>query len=389
MRILGVETSCDETAVCLLECAGTFGADFNATLLGNALFSQASLHAPYGGVFPNLAKREHQKNLVPLLTQALTECGELHTAQNQPIPEQITEILIREDELQKQLIEFLSTHSAPRIDAIAVTFGPGLEPALWPGINFARALSVAWNVPLVAVNHMEGHIVASLVEMRGEKLEMKNEVRFPAVALLVSGGHTELHLVKGLHDYQLLGQTRDDAAGEAFDKIARLLELPYPGGPEISRLANIQRKKNTPHTISLPRPMLDSGDYDFSFSGLKTATRKCIEMHQPLTDEARGEIARETEDAIVETVITKTMRATEEHGAQSIIVGGGVSANTHLKSELIRKASLYGEMKTLFPTKDMATDNAVMIALAGYFRAQKGEYTEIHILSADGNAKLN
>lgn len=388
MRILGIETSCDETAVCLLEGTGAFDPTFTATLHGNALFSQAALHAPYGGVFPNLAKREHQKNLVPLLTECLLQAHELHpTTTEQKVETLVGEILVREDELLKQTVSFLRSHTPPQIDAIAVTHGPGLEPALWPGINFARALSVAWNVPLVPVNHMEGHIVASLIETRDKKIAMKEKIQFPAVALLVSGGHTELQLVRGFAEYQLLGQTRDDAAGEAFDKVARLMELPYPGGPEISRLAQNCREQKLPPTVTLPRPMLDSGDYDFSFSGLKTAARKVVESHQPLTETTRTVIACEVENAIVETLVTKTLRAVEEHGAGTIVVGGGVAANTYLQHEFARTTDETGVI-VLFPSKEMATDNAVMIALVGLFRAERKEYQKHAQVEAHGNLKL-
>jgi len=394
MRILGIETSCDETAVCVLECTGNFNTDFSYTIVGNALFSQAALHAPYGGVFPNLAKREHQKNLVPLLVQALTEAHILiPVTPHQGVPlvntkgtpwEDIERVLERESELLPQVTQFLQTHAKPDIDTIAVTFGPGLEPALWPGINFAKALSMSWQIPLVPINHMEGHIVASVVgeNNKYQVSSIKKEFEIPALALLVSGGHTELQLVKNFDDYQMLGETRDDAAGEAFDKIARILDLPYPGGIEISKLASLARGK-TKHT-TLPRGMKDSGDYDFSFSGLKTAARKLIEQPQPLSDEMRADIARETEESIVDVLVSKTLRATEEHGAQCILVGGGVAANSYLRSRLTEES----KVPVLFPAPGLSTDNAVMIALAGYFQATKNPPTGGLGIVAQGNARL-
>jgi N6-L-threonylcarbamoyladenine synthase len=236
MKLLGIETSCDETAVCIIAAEGNFGAEFRYNILGNALLSQATLHAKFGGVFPNLAKREHAKNLVPILKEALGQAGELRLDQSSPATASLKALLVREPELLEQLEAFLQTHAKPDVDAIAVTAGPGLEPALWVGINFAKALSFAWNIPIVAANHMEGHIVLSM--MGKERLA---PFEFPALALLISGGHTELVLSKEFGTYQPIGQTRDDAAGEAFDKVARMLELPYPGGPEISRLAEEAR----------------------------------------------------------------------------------------------------------------------------------------------------
>lgn len=407
MHILGIETSCDETAVCVLECTGDFGGNFAYKTLGDALISQIAIHAPYGGVFPNLAKREHQRNLTPLLSRALDESGLLrvrteagpgvHSPQSV-----VRSILERETELLPQVETFLQTYDRPHIDCIAVTAGPGLEPALWVGVNFARALATQWELPLVAVNHMEGHIIASLVTQSRSVASSPQSVAknqgatghelrtsdFPAVALLASGGHTELQLVKGLGEYSLIGETRDDAAGEAFDKIARILDLPYPGGPEISRLAAEARAGGLVSPAPFPRPMLDSGDYDFSFSGLKTAARKLIEAHQPMTDDLRSAFSCEAEEAIVETLVIKTMRAADEHDAQTIIVGGGVSANVYLRSRLAEAAASEGRA-VLFPGPGLSTDNAVMIALAGYFRALKEEFTDPAALRADGNMRLS
>lgn len=397
MRILGIETSCDETAVCIIEAAGEFGANFNFRVLGNALISQTAVHSPYGGVFPNLAKREHEKNLVPLLEKAF---GETELAcQGVTLTRGLEKILERELELLQHLTEFLKTHGKPEIDAIAVTHGPGLEPALWVGVNFAKALAAAWNLPLVPVNHMEAHIVMSAMrlEQGGSLLKgTMDKIRFPLLSLLISGGHTELVLSKEWMQYELIGQTRDDAVGEAFDKVARLLGLPYPGGPEISRLASQIRgqvglshymaKSDLP--ISLPRPMIDSDDYDFSFSGLKTAVRKVVEAEE-LTDERRKTIALEFENACADVLVAKTIHAIEEFGAETVLVGGGVSANTHIRESLAQAIKDYGyNTKLLIPPPNLATDNALMIALAGYFRAQKGEFAKPDSIRANGNLKL-
>ena len=385
MRILGIETSCDETAVCLIDATGDFGPDFEWKTLGNALISQAALHAEFGGVFPNLAKREHAKNLVPLLKEALKSES---LAAPSHVPE-LSKVLEREPELLAQLIPFLEQHGKPDIDAIAVTHGPGLEPALWVGVNFAKALSLVWNIPIVAVNHMEGHIILSMMEVVPPSLGQLEEFEFPVLALLISGGHTELVLSKEFQSYEIVGQTRDDAAGEAFDKVARLLGLEYPGGPEISRLAAESRAQGIPlHPPTLPRPMLREDNFDFSFSGLKTAVRRLVEDKE-LTDEDRLGIAREFEDAASEVLVTKTMRAAEEFGVNTIVAGGGVSANKYIREQLAVACQLQTvNCKLLIPPPELATDNAIMIALAGYFHALKKDFADSSTLRATGNLKL-
>lgn len=390
MKILGIETSCDETGVCFLEAEGEFGPDFRCNIRGNALATQAAKHAEYGGVFPNLAKREHQKNLVPMLTVALKEAGELKEVREQSIPEkELLELLAQNTDLATFLIPFLKTHVKPDIDAIAVTYGPGLEPALWVGVNFARALSICWNVPVVAVNHMEGHIIVSLMRNESRNEMQAHEVAFPAIALLISGAHTELILMKQFGSYEYLGRTRDDAVGEAFDKVARMLGLPYPGGPHISRLAEQSRCDEVgPHRISLPRPMIDSPNFDFSFAGLKTAVLRITEKENPLSEELKMEIAREFEDAAADVLVSKTLRAAEVHGVHSVIVGGGVSANTHIKAELKNKLEKVGVALFVSPP-ELSTDNAVMIALAGYFHARRKEFANVASLEANGSLKLS
>jgi N6-L-threonylcarbamoyladenine synthase len=390
MLVLAIETSCDETAVCLIEASGDFGGQFKFDILGNALYSQAKLHEQYGGVFPNLAKREHAKNLVPLLKETL-RLSEIPGQQGGSLlhVEELGPLLSREPELFEHLSEFLKTHGKPVIDCIAVTYGPGLEPCLWVGVNFAKALSLVWDIPIVAVNHMEGHVVMSLME--------ENRIstfEFPLLALLISGGHTELVVSKEFQRYEVVGQTRDDAAGEAFDKVARLLGLPYPGGPEISKLAAELREqgdsllgKEAPW--KLPRPMLHEDNLDFSFAGLKTAVRKIVDSNAPLSDEARKHLAMEFENATAEVLIGKTMRAIDQFGANTIVVGGGVSANTYIREQLAKALEAEGNpAKLLIPPPELATDNALMIALAGYFHATKKEFAEAKKLAANGNLKL-
>lgn len=383
MRILAIETSCDETGISIIEAEGGFGADFRYEILGNALLSQIETHAPYGGVFPNLARREHEKNLVPLFAKALEEAK--LSIEGTTTLDGLDDILTREQELLPQLKEFFASHAKPEIDCIAVTHGPGLEPALWVGVNFARALAHAWQLPLVPVNHMEGHILVSAME-EGKFAPFK----FPLLSLLVSGGHTELVLSREPMQYELIGQTRDDAVGEAFDKVARLMDLPYPGGPEIDKLAKQARNAGLRKShIQLPRPMIDSGDYDFSFSGIKTAVRRVVEAHQPLSDSLKAEIAREFEDAVTDVLVAKTIRAVEEHGAHAVLIGGGVSANQFLRERMQDSIKEYGlDAKLLIPPRALSTDNALMIALAGYFRAVNKEFAEPKTIRAKGNLKL-
>ena len=412
MKILGIETSCDETAVCIIDADGDFGFaspklhakagdDFRFGVLGNSLISQAKIHAQYGGVFPNLAKREHAKNLVPILESALREAENLREGKTDTSADKLNEILSREPELYEQLSVFLQNYARPEIDALAVTVGPGLEPTLWVGINFAHALSVVWNIPVVAVNHMEGHLILSMMEIQQhpnysqilENLRIEggmHRIQFPMLGLLISGGHTELVLSGQWQKYEVVGATRDDAVGEAFDKVARLLGLPYPGGPEISRLAEKARACDevSPHRIKLPRPMINDDNFDFSFAGLKTAVRRIVEANSPLTEEMKLMIAREFEDAAADVLVAKTIRAVDEYGAQTIIVGGGVSANSYIRLRLAEALEKVGSTPLLVPPPELATDNALMIALAGYFRAIRKEFTEPAELRANGNLKL-
>ena len=407
MKILGIETSCDETAICVLDASGNFKENFKHEVLGNALISQASIHAQYGGVFPNLAKREHAKNLVPILEAALEE-AEMLAEDTQVILDQvrnqIERVLEREPGLGEQFLDFVSESERPALDAIAVTAGPGLEPALWVGVNFAKALSLAWDVPLVAVNHMEGHILAGLAHSRsdlksdsqGQTLEIRN-VEMPVLALLISGGHTQLVLMRQWLQYELIGQTRDDAVGEAFDKVARMLGLPYPGGPEISKLAESVRTSGVlvselGHPMSkftLPRPMIDSPTCDFSFAGLKTAVLYLLRDKKDINDEQRRHIAREFEDAAAEVLWKKASRALKETGARTLVLGGGVSANTHIRRVFVDTiAKEHPAVALRIPAASLTTDNAIMIALAGFYHAQHKEFANLEILKANGNMHL-
>ncbi|OIO29632.1 hypothetical protein COX93_00965 [Candidatus Nomurabacteria bacterium CG_4_10_14_0_2_um_filter_30_12] len=405
MKILSIETSCDDTAITIMKTKGCIkNASFK--ILAHVANSQIAIHISYGGVFPMLAKREHIKNLPILLEQVLEEAN------------------LNKKKFSKSRA-FLNSQSQalnPGIDLIAVTYGPGLEPSLWSGIVFAKELAEKWNIPLIPVNHMEGHIVSVFGKSKGNFTIPK--IEFPLLSLLVSGGHTELVLSKNFLEYKIIGQTLDDAAGEAYDKVARMMDLPYPGGPEISKLAEELRGKENEKPIlsgslsgvatpalplgssacetpikncfsfSLPRPMLHSKNFDFSFSGLKTAVLYLIrnlkkENPNILQDEkVKQAIALEFENAVVETLIYKTLKAKEKYKIKTIIVAGGVSCNEHLQKEM--KRILKKEVTLLFPEKKLTGDNSIMIGMAGYlqFIKNKKKVPKISSIKANGNLRL-
>ena len=392
MITLGIETSCDETALALIETREESGA-LECRVIESLVHSQAELHSAYGGVFPTLAKREHGKNLPPLLNELLEKCqnfftsrnNKIHTIEDKKYSSVIESFRKEMTDTNPDLFESLShgdfLRNIPPIDRIAVTEGPGLEPALWVGINFARILSTLWSVPVIPVNHMEGHIVGSLLNSSfpyGAWQKLK-PVHFPAIAFLLSGGHTELVEVcdkrftknpgaklESLLEpcYMILGKTKDDAVGEAFDKVARLLELPYPGGPHVSLLSKQAEIENLPSPVKLPRPMLNSGDLNFSFSGLKTAVLYAVRDHNPMTNDFKKGLAHEFELAVTETLDKKLHQAIESTGAQTLIVGGGVSANTMLRKQFTATAEEFN-IPIYLPTQHVSGDNALMIALAG------------------------
>jgi N6-L-threonylcarbamoyladenine synthase len=366
MKLLAIETSCDETALTLLQVDET-GTQPAFSVLSHIINSQADLHAPYGGVFPNLAKREHAKNIFPLLQQVLKE-SQKPTDEGLLIIDEQTKTHIQEHyldrqaELFEQLMVYLQTIPKPDIDAIAVTTGPGLAPALWVGISVAKTLATVWNIPLTPVNHMEGHIVSVFAE--GDSFILQPP-QFPALALLISGGHTELVLIPSWREYKKIGQTKDDAVGEAFDKTARLLGLTYPGGPEISKQA--PHGKENP-AISLPRPMLHTDNYDFSFSGLKTAVRYLVEQLGELDEQLVADIAREFQEAATEVLLKKTMRAVAEFNVRTLIISGGVSANTHIRETFTSTLEKqHPNTKLLLPEMHVTGDNSIMIGIAGYY----------------------
>ena len=320
MRVLAIESSCDESAVAVL--------DEERGLLSHELYSQVDLHRLYGGVVPELASRDHVQRLLPLVRQALASAATT-TAQ---------------------------------LSAVAYTAGPGLVGALLTGAALGRSLAYALGVPAVAVHHLEGHLLAPLLEDRAPP--------FPHLALLVSGGHTMLVVVHGLGQYEILGETRDDAAGEAFDKTAKLLGLPYPGGPELARLAEQGRSG----VFDFPRPMLDRAGFEFSFSGLKTAVMLAVRAQpadKPMDDSRRADIARGVQDAIVETLAGKTARALDATGIRHLVVAGGVGANRALRTALQAAVAKRGG-EIYFQRPEFCTDNAAMIAVAGLARLKAG-----------------
>ncbi|MEY4592260.1 MAG: hypothetical protein RIR18_1155 [Pseudomonadota bacterium] len=326
MLILGIESSCDETGIALY--------DSDAGLLSHALHSQVAMHAEYGGVVPELASRDHIRRVVPLLRKTLVDAG-------------------------KTLQE---------IDAIAYTRGPGLAGALLVGCTFAEALALALNKPTVPVHHLEGHLLSPLLSA--------TPPTFPFVALLVSGGHTQLMRVTSVGEYTLLGETLDDAAGEAFDKSAKLLGLPYPGGALLSKLA----EQGTPGVYQLPRPMLHSGDLSFSFSGLKTAVLTLVRDQKNthgeiLSEEFKANAARAFQEAIVDVLVKKSLKALKETGLKQLVVAGGVGANKQLRQTLNAEAERK-RFRVYYPELAFCTDNGAMIALAGCLRVQAGTETK-------------
>ncbi|CDH32326.1 tRNA (adenosine(37)-N6)-threonylcarbamoyltransferase complex transferase subunit TsaD [Xenorhabdus bovienii] len=322
MRVLGIETSCDETGIAIY--------DDRTGLLANQLYSQVKLHADYGGVVPELASRDHIRKTVPLIQAALKEAG-----------------LTSKD-----------------IDAVAYTAGPGLVGALLVGATIGRSLAFAWKVPAIPVHHMEGHLLAPMLE--------ENTPEFPFVALLVSGGHTQLISVTGIGEYKLLGESIDDAAGEAFDKTAKLLGLDYPGGPVLARMA----QQGEAGRFVFPRPMTDRPGLDFSFSGLKTFAANTIRNHilghdSGEDEQTKADIARAFEDAVVDTLAIKCKRALEQTGFKRLVMAGGVSANRTLRTKMQEVMEKLGG-EVFYARPEFCTDNGAMIALAGMIRLQGG-----------------
>lgn len=334
MQILAIETSCDETAVAIIsERDGVFEVE------QHLVASQIETHAEYGGVVPEVAARMHMEALFPMLVRA----------------------------------------GVPRdgggIDAVAVTAGPGLVVALRVGVECAKTLAALWKKPLIAVNHLEGHLASAWLN--------DPQPEFPVLSLMVSGGHTEIVLMRAIGDYEVLGSTRDDASGEAFDKVAKLLGLGYPGGPEISKWA----ERGNPEGIELPRPMLQEKNFDFSFSGLKTAVLRKVQEQGAISEAFVADMSASFQEAVVETLVTKMMRAAQEVKPKTVTLVGGVSANTRLR-EVLAQACEQEEVTCVIPERKYSTDNAVMIGVAGLMRLARNETTDPLKLVADPHLHL-
>ena len=356
MLVLGIETSCDETAASVV-----LGKGKSVKVLSNVVSSQIEIHKKYNGVVPEIAAREHVFNILPVINEALEKAGI-----NPPRPSGTP-----------------PKRGTLKIDAIAVTQGPGLITSLIIGIESAKTLSYAWKIPLVGVNHIEGHIA-------GNFIDVDNKYKLPAIILTVSGGHTMLVLVKKNGKYETIGDTRDDAAGEAFDKAAKMLGIGYPGGPIVSKMAKEYKPSPTPpvegNSIILPRPMINSKDFDFSFSGLKTALLYKIQKDKNWKKRI-PEYCFEFERAVVETLIHKTIKATKKYQAKTIMLAGGVSANSVLREEF-KIAAEKNKLNYHIPEMQYTTDNAAMIATAGYFKAKNKKVTSWDKLKVDCNLEL-
>jgi len=352
MIILAIETSCDDTCISIIKSKNK-GIKFE--ILSNVISSQVKLHAKYGGVYPSLAKREHQKNLPIALKKA----------------EKIAGVL--------------------RFDLIAVTAGPGLEPCLWTGVNFAKELADKLKLPIIPVNHIEAHMLANWLL----PINKNPKNIFPAICLVVSGGHTCLILMRNIGKYKLIGETRDDAAGECFDKAARVLGLGYPGGPVIAEQARRWKSKipSPDGQIRLPRPMINQKNYDFSFSGLKTAILYDFQNHSSSTRNAQKyirEMCFETQQAIIDVLIKKTIKAAKDFNAKTVILGGGVTANNELRKQFksqIKNSKL--KIQFLVPPKIFCTDNAAMVGVAAFFRQQRNKSLKIlQAITVNANLKI-
>ena len=344
MIILGIETSCDETAASIVEGRGN-----KLTVLSNVVSSQIEIHKKYGGVVPEVAAREHVLNILPVVNEALVKAG------------------IKRDDAPK------------KIKAISVANGPGLVTSLIAGIETAKVLSYAWNVPVIGVNHIEGHIYANFIS------EAESDVKFPALILTVSGGHTMLVLMRDHGKYKTIGETRDDAAGEAFDKAAAMMKIGYPGGPVVSEHA--EKFDSSELNVKLPRPMIHSRDYDFSFSGLKTAL--LYELQKDSGWKKRiPEYSYEFQQAVIDVLIKKTINAAKELKVKTIMLSGGVSANKELRAQMEKAVSDLDGVKFTMPDLKYTTDNAAMMAAAGYYKARDKKFTPWQKLKVDCNAEL-
>jgi N6-L-threonylcarbamoyladenine synthase len=388
MVILAIDTSCDDTCVAILETRNK-----KLEILSNVVSSQVKIHQKWGGVYPTLAKREHQRNLVPVSKKALEEANLLEQGEKKKIKiGKLKGIFKKEDYLLKELENFLIKYGKPKIDLITVTIGPGLEPCLWVGVNFARALAYFYELSIIPINHVEAHIFANFIRENSQFLIPNFQFLVPAICLVVSGGHTQLILMKKFGKYKILGETRDDAAGECFDKVARILGLGYPGGPVIAAEAAKLKIKNLKLKIKLPRPMINQKNFDFSFSGLKTAVLYDFKSRPQKVGESKEyiqTIAAELQQAIVDVLINKTLRAAREFNTKSVILGGGVVANNELRRQFREKIKKeLPHTKYLIPDIKFCTDNAVMVGITAYSHYLRGERRDWKRIMVDANLTL-
>lgn len=389
MIILAIETSCDDTSVALIQTRKKERVSFD--ILANIVSSQTEIHKKWGGVYPTLAKREHQKNLIPVLKKALKKSKKFKLISNKSRVEEkkiktLKKILDREPELLNDFLNFIPKIKKPKIEAIALTIGPGLEPCLWTGINFARALALFWNLPIIPVNHIEAHIFSAFLYRSIPKKSI-----FPTICLVTSGGHTQLILMKDFGQYKILGETQDDAAGECLDKTARVLSLDYPGGPAIAAKAAQFKKLANKWRINLPRPMIKSRDYNFSFSGLKTAVLYEFKKRTPQVRKDKEYIrtlCAETQQSIIDVLLYKTLKAVRNYGAKAIILGGGVTANQELRKQFEKKIKKeIPGLKIYIPALEFCTDNAAMAAMVSFFhQKEKKDWQKI---KAQADLRIN
>jgi N6-L-threonylcarbamoyladenine synthase len=400
MKLLSIETSCDETAITILSFEKQQKEEVEFDVLSNHVLSQINIHREFGGVFPMLAKREHAKNIVRIFEECLKEAGlyiekenQTHTPLETAKTEKIRTLLEREPEMFSEIIKLTIKIEKPDLEALCVTAGPGLAPALWVGINFTKALSIFWDLPVYPINHMEGHIVSGLITpLEKNKFKLKN-IKSPSLALLISGGHTEIDLIEDFTNskYKKLGQTVDDAVGEAFDKVARSLNLPYPGGPEISKLADKARENGLKIMIpdfKLPRPMISSHDLNFSFSGLKTAVIHTIAKMKAKNineEDIKNLISLDFENAATEILIKKIRDAIAKTNSETLLIGGGVIANNFIRKNFSEFA-IKENINLYIPEKSLTGDNAFMIGAVGMLQILRDKKdTHISDIRAESN----
>ncbi len=425
MLILGIETSCDDTCIAILKFKNNKNS--NLKIVANVIYSQNEIHQAYGGIFPNIAIREHKKKITQTLLQTLKDANLLEKKEKKELNvkkqsqlNKIQKILKnKNDNILISEFQKIIQYKKPKIDYLSVTIGPGLEPCLWVGINFAKALSLYWDIPIIPVNHIEGHIIVNFIR-ENTKSEIQNtkQIRnpktqksklFPAACLVVSGGHTQLILMEKIGKYKIIGETRDDAAGECFDKVAKILGLNYPGGPAVAEQAlqwetqtlnnknqinSYKQTRVSKFNINLPKPMKYQKNFDFSFSGLKTAVFYDFKSRSKVIQKNKRyiqEMCYKVEEAIVDVLLYKIFKAIKQYSAKTIFLGGGVTANSRLREEL-KKEAKNRKIDYFIPEKNFSIDNAAMIAMVAFFyqnQAVKGVKKEFESIKANSSLRIS